>query len=219
MAIDWSGFYVGVSAGFADGDITATDNTSPQGGFYTPLGDPGTYGFDFNDSGFAAGGHLGAQWQSGSFVYGLEGSWTYTDISNQIVSPYFPDSDTETGEIENYATAVARIGYAFGNTMIYAKGGYAGGKVKFTARDNEALFTYTSDEWQNGYALGAGVDYALSDSLILGIDYTHVDLGDSDSTGPNVGDDGTLGANTNTYNTEANADVVTARISYKFSGM
>ena len=68
------------------------------------------------------------------------------------------------------------MGYAFDRVMIYAKGGYAGGKVGFKARDNDALVTYEQNEWHNGYALGAGVDYALTDKLSLGVDYTHIDL-------------------------------------------
>ncbi|ANT51899.1 outer membrane protein [Mesorhizobium amorphae] len=217
-AYDWSGFYAGAHVGVAVGDITATDVTQPNGGFFTDLVPAGTEGFHFSDTNIAGGVHVGAQYQWDQFVFGGEATWTATGIRKTIVSPYFPDSDTETGRIQHYATVVGKIGYAFDRVMIYAKGGYAGGEVGFKARDNDALVTYEQNEWHNGYALGLGADYALTDRLSLGVDYTHVDLGSKTSTGPNVFDDGSLGANPETYKTKARADVVMARLSYKFGG-
>ena len=217
-AYDWSGFYVGAHIGVANGNINATDVTQPNGGFFTDLVPAGTEGFDFRNANIAGGVHVGAQYQWQQFVLGGEATWTATGIRKEIVSPYFPDSDTETGKIQHYATVVGKIGYAFDRVLIYAKGGYAGGKVGFTARDNDALVTYEQNEWHNGYALGLGIDYALTDRLSLGVDYTHVDLGSKTSTGSNVFDDGSLGANPETYETKARVDAVMARLSYKFGG-
>lgn len=215
-AYDWSGIYAGVHLGVANGNITATDMTQPNGGFFTDLVPAGTEGFDFNKAGFAGGVHVGAQYQWNQFVLGGEATWTATSIRKTIVSPYFPDSDTETAKISNYATVVGRVGYAFDRVLIYAKGGYAGGKVGFKARDNDALVSYEKSDWQNGYAVGAGIDYAITDNLTLGVDYTHIDLGSKTSTGNNVFDDGSLGANPETYRTDATIDAVMARLTYKF---
>lgn len=215
-AYDWSGIYAGVHLGVANGDITATDETQPSGGFFTELVPAGTEGFDFNKAGVAGGVHVGAQYQWNQFVLGGEATWTATGIRKTIVSPYFPDSDTETGKISNYVTAVGRIGYAFDRVLIYAKAGYAGGKVGFKARDNDALVTYEKNDWQSGYALGAGLDYAITNNISLGVDYTHIDLGSKTSSGNNVFDDGTLGANPETYRTDAKVDAVMARVTYKF---
>jgi outer membrane immunogenic protein len=203
--------------GVANGRQTSTDVTQPDGGFFTDLLPAGSEGFNFHDTNIAGGAHLGAQFQWQQFVFGAETSWTLTGVKKTITSPYFPDSDTETGKIDQYFTAVARVGYAFGRTLVYAKGGYAGGKVGFKARDNDALVTYTQNDWDNGYAVGAGVDYALTNSLILGVDYTHIDLGSKTSTGNNVFDDGSLGSNPETYDTHARADTVMVRLTYKFS--
>ncbi|TPI65523.1 porin family protein [Mesorhizobium sp. B3-1-3] len=215
---DWSGFYAGAHIGVATGNIGATDFTQPSGGFFTELVPAGTEGFHFRDTNIAGGVHVGAQYQWDQFVFGGEASWTATGIRKTIVSPYFPDTDTETGRIQHYATVVGKVGYAFDRFLVYAKGGYAGGEVGFKARDNDALVTYEQNEWHNGYALGLGVDYALTDKLSLGIDYTHIDLGSKTSTGNNVFDDGSLGDNPETYKVKARADAVMARLSYKFGG-
>ena len=215
---DWSGFYVGAQVGAAHGRITATDVTQPSGGFFTDLVPAGTEGFKFRKTGLAGGAHVGVQYQWGQFVLGAEGDWTATRIRETIVSPYFPDSDTETAKIRNYITLVGRAGYAFDRFMIYAKGGYASGKVNFRARDNESLVTYTKNDRQNGYTLGGGIDYALSRHVIFGADYTHIKLGSKTSTGDNVFDDGTLGSNPETYRTRATVDAIMARLSFKFGG-
>ena len=215
-AYDWSGFYAGAHIGVADGNIRATDVQQPSGGFFTDLVPAGTEGFSFHDTNIAGGVHAGYQFQSGQFVFGGEATWTATGIDKTITSPYFPDSDTETGKLKHYATVVGRVGYAFDRFLVYAKGGYAGGEVGFRARDNDALVTYEQNDWHNGYAVGAGIDYALTDKLVLGVDYTHIDLGSKTGTGPNVFDDGSLGVNPETFKIKARADVVMARLTYKF---
>ncbi|MBZ9740534.1 MULTISPECIES: outer membrane protein [unclassified Mesorhizobium] len=220
-AYDWSGFYAGAHIGVANGHIKATDIQTPGGGFFTDIITPGGAGsdFSFSETNIAGGAHIGYQTQWDQFVFGGEASWTATGIDKTITSPYFPDSDTETGKLKHYATVVARVGYAFDRFMVYAKGGYAGGEVSFRAYDccSQAQgVSYEQSGWQNGYAVGAGIDYALTDKLILGVDYTHIDLGSKSGTGPNVFDDGSLGSNPETFKIKARADVVMARLSYKF---
>jgi len=217
-AYDWSGFYAGADLGMADGHVAATDITEPNGGFFTDLVPAGTEGFDFNNANVVGGVHAGAQYQWQQLVFGGEATWDVSGISSKITSPYFPDSDMETGSIGQFATAVGRIGYSFDRFMVYGKAGYAGGAVGFKARDNESLVTYQQTNWQNGYAIGAGFDDAMTDTVSFGVDYTHIDLGSAQSTGNNVYDDGTLGKFPETYRTAATADAVMARLSFKFGG-
>lgn len=213
---NWSGVYIGANVGVAWDHLRAVDVTPPSGGFFTDLVPAGTEGFDLNKAGVAGGLQLGAQKQWDNFVLGLEATYSLADLNKTITSPYFPASDTETGRVQHLVTGVARVGYAFDRMMVYAKGGYAGGQVKFRARDDVAGVTYEQKLWQNGFAVGAGFEYALTDSLILGVDYTHLDLGTGTATGPNVLDAGGTGAFPETYDTKARVDMVTARINYKF---
>ena len=214
---DWGGVYAGANIGVAWDHLRAVDQTQPSGGFFTDLVPAGTEGFDLNKAGVAGGLQLGAQKQFGHFVLGLEASYSLADLKKTITSPYFPASDTETGKVQHLVTGVARVGYAFDRMMVYAKGGYAGGEVGFKARDNVAGVTYERNLWQNGFAVGAGFQYALTNSVILGVDYTHVDLGTGTSTGSNVLDAGGIGAFPETYDTKATVDLITAEIDYKFN--
>jgi len=212
----WTGFYAGLHAGAAHGRINALDVRQPNGGFYTDLVPAGTEGFGFGRTSLAAGGHAGAQYQWQQFVVGVEASWTWTDVRQTIVSPYFPASDIETGRLRDVLQIVGRVGFAFDRFLIYAKGGFASGEVGFRARDNQALFTYTQNNRQYGYVLGAGFDYAFTNNWIFGLDYAHIQLGAKTGTGNNIRDDGVIGVNPEFYRTKASADMVTARISYRF---
>ncbi len=70
-AYNWTGFYLGINGGYAFG----TSNWY-NSGFGTGTG-------DFTANGFLAGGTVGANYQSGVIVYGIEadGDWSNLDGS------------------------------------------------------------------------------------------------------------------------------------------
>ena len=67
--INWTGFYIGVHAGYSwgrwDGDLTFDPGTGPVQVF-----DPSNRKIDAN--GWLAGGQIGFNYQLGSFVFGSE---------------------------------------------------------------------------------------------------------------------------------------------------
>lgn len=63
-AYNWSGFYIGGTAGYANGDHSSDDVAGAFLG-YPDLANGQSHGF-------AGGGTLGVNWQAGSLVYGLE---------------------------------------------------------------------------------------------------------------------------------------------------
>ena len=100
---NWSGLYLGATAGYANGFHSSDDLA---GAF---LGYPGL-GND-QSRGFAGGGTLGINWQEGSLVYGLETDidWlsnksTYVD-PNGGINPYFP---SETNRLNYLGTVRGR---------------------------------------------------------------------------------------------------------------
>ena len=87
--------------------------------------------------------------------------------------------------------AVGKIGYAYGQWMPYLTVGYAIAgtthKEMFSYSDrlgidgantlnNAAKFTNTSNEVMHGITWGAGIDYAVTDTLVVGADYRRFDL-------------------------------------------
>lgn len=72
---NWSGFYVGLHAGWAFANANATSRTDFGG---LPVFAPAS--FDVGDSGALAGGQIGYNWQFGNWVFGLEADISGTGI-------------------------------------------------------------------------------------------------------------------------------------------
>lgn len=124
------------------------------------------------------GAHVGYLHQFGSFVVGAEVEYSYLDIR------------FERAPITIYAEdAVAlklRGGYDFGDFLVSAHGGAVYATTNILLQD-----------W--GWTLGANIDYALTENIVVGAQYTHFDFTEFD---------GTL--------IDARLDMLTARIGYKF---
>ena len=69
---NWAGIYVGVNGGWGWGNAKWTADA--VGGF---LGSTGSV----HDNGGVVGGTLGANFQAGAFVFGVEGDWDYSAIN------------------------------------------------------------------------------------------------------------------------------------------
>ncbi len=84
--------------------------------------------------------------------------------------------------------------------MPYITGGWAYGNVKTSV---PALGISSDNSHTGGWALGGGVEYAITNNLIAGVEYLYVDLGEKGvlNNGLKVGTD---------------FSVVRARLNYKF---
>src|ERR1700730_8213387 len=70
---NWSGFYIGVNGGGGWGHEHWNDNTAVGGGAPVP---------PFHSSGGVFGGQIGYRWQQNQFVFGIEGTGDWADISS-----------------------------------------------------------------------------------------------------------------------------------------
>ena len=85
---DWTGFYIGANGGWGDsrncwGVVPVAAATIDAG--------------CCSRSGGVFGGQLGYRWQSGQFVFGLEGQGDWADLSGSRVSPNFPAFNRRQG--------------------------------------------------------------------------------------------------------------------------
>ncbi|WP_336813737.1 outer membrane protein [Bosea sp. MMO-172] len=186
-AFTWTGFYVGANAGYAWGNVN-TSNGWGWGGRTTTVGDL---------DGFVGGGQVGYNYQMGQFVLGLEADLQGADL-NTGRNIYGDRVKTEY-----FGTVRARVGVAFDRFLPYVTAGWAYGNVK-TSFSDIAGNIYSSDNSHTaGYAIGAGIEYAVTNNIVAGVEYLYVDLGDKRVLGSNV----KLGTD---------FSVVRARLSYKF---
>lgn len=150
----WTGFYLGINGGYAWGD-------SDWDGFFN-----GT-----NVDGGLVGGTIGYNWQTGPWVFGLEGDIDWTNLRGSFVNATCPAGcETRNNWL---ATVRGRLGYAFDRFMPYVTGGLAVGDIEA----NPVGFPGVNDT-QVGWTVGAGVEAAIAGNWTAKIEYLYVDLGD-----------------------------------------
>jgi opacity protein-like surface antigen len=155
----WTGFYVG---GHIGGALEYSNLQDPFGAV--------SFGDSVTTTGFIAGGQVGANYQIGNVVIGATAdlSWVTSRgdetcfgvtggklfASNCSVDPTL------------FSTFTGRLGYAFGRTLVYAKGGAAWEQtsVDMAVNNNPGQHFLASSnsygEW--GWTAGGGVEYALT---------------------------------------------------------
>ncbi len=171
-AYNWSGFYAGVAGGYGWGHSDQTDPGIPTPPPITnPIGD-GHFGM----TGWVAGGTAGYNWQMGQWVFGLEGDYSWSDISgsSQACGPTLLHACGT--QLDSFGTFRGRIGYAAGqtgNVLLYVTGGLAVGDV----HGWDALTPASGSSFQAGWTVGAGVEFAIAPQWTAKVEYLYMDLG------------------------------------------
>jgi outer membrane immunogenic protein len=181
---NWTGVYIGgnVGGGWGRANYQNTANTTFFGDV-SPPPSPLNTPFNHNTRGFIGGGQIGYNWQSGSFVFGVEAMFDYSDIKGGInplrggLPPLGMDDNFET-RIRSLFLATARVGHAWNNWLIYAKGGYAGGDVRVSVSDVVGINqgSGSASSWRSGWTVGAGVEYGITPNWTVAGEYNYVRL-------------------------------------------
>lgn len=208
---NWSGFYIGAHGGYADASV---DWRFKNNSFYNDAeGDR----FGNDPEGAIYGGHVGVNHQWGNIVVGAEVSYSGADLDEDSRSPFFPDEDTLTSEIDAIFTATGRLGYAHGPWLGYVKGGYAAAEVEIEADTDPSVNgngddgKFSADNWNGGWTIGGGIEWMVHRNVVIGVEYAHIDLGDEDFNGEAEDNNGPVRIEADTE-----IDTVTARVSFKF---
>ena len=206
---NWTGLYVGGNAGgvWANPSYTNLANTSTFGG--AAVGST----FTQSGSGFIGGGQIGYNWQASQWVFGIEASYSGSNVKSTTTN--FVD-DVFQNELRSLLLVTGRIGYAANNWLFYAKGGYAGADRRTSVSDTGivslGIGSGSASAWHDGWTVGAGVEYGLTQNWIIGLEYDYVNVG-----GNNYELDGTdVGGRSYLFNVKSNYNIVTGRLSYKF---
>lgn len=205
---DWSGFYIGANGGWGSAH-TCWDFVGVPG-----LRMP-TVGEGCHDAtGGVVGGQVGFNFQSGSYVFGLEAQGDWANLRGSNDPAAFPGTTNRT-ELDGFGLFTARVGYAWNNVLAYVKGGAAvvHDRYDFRFTGAAAPLAVTSDtRW--GGTVGAGLEYAFSPNWSVGIEYDHAFLGRRDETfGPSP-----LSAAGVIESVKQDLDLVTVRVNYRWGG-
>jgi outer membrane immunogenic protein len=185
---NWTGFYVGVNAGYGFGDskwsAVPTANNKPKG--------------------VLAGGTVGYNYQVGSIVYGIEGDFDWSDVKGNANCAIAVVCSTQSDWL---ATFRGRLGYAFDRWLPYITAGGAYGNVKASVSVPALGLSGSSSSSQFGWTAGAGLEYAFLSNWSAKIEYLYVDLGNFNTVpAPLVN------------NVSFKENIVRAGLNYKFSG-
>jgi outer membrane immunogenic protein len=170
----WTGCYVGAEAGGAWGSSRFTD-VDPA--IPAVLGQTEA---DPRMKGGVAGGTVGCNYQTGSWVWGIEDDLSWTNFKGQsgFLLPFNQAISLQT-KTHWLDTLRGRVGYAIDRSLWYVTGG-----VAFT--DTRALVSRTAPgpfvavlvtEDRTGWVVGGGVEWAMSPRWSLKIEYLFVDYG------------------------------------------
>ena len=162
---NWTGFYIGINAGYGTGNSNWTDGPLESTNFF-PI------------SGFLAGGTVGANYQIGQYVFGIEGDGGWTNLRGNsgstcggIAAVVPPPVSCQT-QSDWLGTVRGRVGYAFDRILVYGTAGAAFGNVQ-TGLNPPSTFDSTTEA---GWTAGVGVELAFAPNWTAKVEYLFVDL-------------------------------------------
>jgi outer membrane immunogenic protein len=193
---NWTGAYVGGQVGFAYSDTTfdyAATSLPACAAITGVLSDCQAHG-NANSNGLAGGLQAGFNYQSGHFIWGLEGDVTLrgSNAGKAVFLPTFGATQQFTENNDWLITLRPRIGFAYYRAFIYATGGAALSNVSHTIAFQDpssgfAPLTAHESSTRAGWTLGTGVEYVLASHLTVKGEYLFVDLGSVTVTTPATG--------------------------------
>lgn len=159
---NWTGFYIGGQGGYGGG----TFDISPLGA---------------DIDGWYAGGQIGFNWQNGRspWVLGVEIDSAFADIGRDVKDVTNYAFASAFSKVNYFGSARVRVGYAVDRALIYGTAGvaWAHNELSLFANQNYVGTLATSANSHVGFALGVGLEWALSRSWTLKAEYLYSDFG------------------------------------------
>jgi len=240
QAVEWTGLYFGINAGYGWGQHTSDIRFAGNGTFTNPVSvvsiNPIT-GLPFVSNtisgptelsstrvggsgalkGALAGGQIGFNWQAGMFVFGAEvdGQWSGQE-STLTVGCGAGCAATQNVKLRSLVTGRGRLGLAFDWIMPYVTGGAAlvNGldNLSVTVGGVTANFAPLSGSTL-GWTAGAGVEVALWTNWSAKFEYLYVSANGANVTAPIPN---AIGAGFATTPMEYRDNIVRVGLNYRF---
>jgi opacity protein-like surface antigen len=167
---NWNGFYLGYYTAAVWGD---------ENQVFTVNGNSTHPKFQ----GYALGGQVGYNLHVGKLLLGLEGDYGFSNAEGGKPCPN-ANFFSCTAEIDNLAFFTGRVGLVRDRAVYYVKGGLAVADVTTGFEQNggglASVALVPNDhktETMTGWALGAGMEFALTDRWSVKGEWMHFDLG------------------------------------------
>jgi outer membrane immunogenic protein len=147
----WGGFYVGalIGYGFGEGTDLTDFDVFPK----------------LKPRGWLGGGEIGWNYQFCNWVVGIEADIVATDIRESV---FFSEEATRY-----LGTVRARLGYDWCDNLIYLTGGFAYGRTKYAALNNNIASTTKT---RTGWTIGAGFERMFGCHWSAKVEYLYYQL-------------------------------------------
>jgi outer membrane immunogenic protein len=224
-AYSWSGVYMGVHGGYGWGDSDIDEQPLQFLNFI-----PASLSSSHDIDGGLGGVQLGMNKQFGNWVVGGEFRLSGAEISGStndcggitslIGAPAIVTFNCDTN-VNWVAAALARLGYAQNRWLVYGTLGWAVAGVSYSSSIDINLplgpgiainLPSGENDTADGFAFGGGVEYAFTESVSFGVEYTRMEL-ESEGSGLFLG--GILSSG----DREIELNTVTARLNVKWGGL
>jgi outer membrane immunogenic protein len=122
---------------------------------------------------------FGYNFQSGNFVFGLEGSLAAANFDGKFTAPSLAASTDAawTPNMNWLGTVTGKIGYSFGQWLPYAKGGFVAADVGSPTQSGPLVGGFSQGTDVSGWTAGVGLEYQLTPKWSMGLEYLYTDLG------------------------------------------
>lgn len=193
---DWTGFYAGLHGGVGFGENNAAllvDYPDFDAGDFAlaavDLGPDYERRENIDDidlMGGIGGVQAGYNWQHGAIVFGLEADLSVANITGADDDENDVNNNGVATNYEALGSVRARVGVAADRLLAYATAGvaYARGYDSYTYQNLDDGFVAdpaTNDFSDIGYVIGAGAEYAITDSVSIKAEYQFAHFGESDA--------------------------------------
>jgi outer membrane immunogenic protein len=157
---NWTGFYIGGNVGGAfngNNGFAGANNNSNDGKFMG--GVQGGYDYQFAQT----------------WVFGVEAQYDWLSNSNNNVTFAAPNAAyTFNNTLNALGSVTGRLGYTWGPSLLYVKGGYAWADLDRSVTG--PTFVGVNGN-KDGYTVGAGLEYLFTQNWSGKIEYQYYDFG------------------------------------------
>jgi opacity protein-like surface antigen/outer membrane receptor protein involved in Fe transport len=172
---NWTGFYFGADGGYSWQGSTGTLTTA-LGALLTP--------YSYSVTGPFAGSFIGGNYQFDRFVLGVEGDWQWSNLTgnSQVLAPLGATGVLPGGPFtistttKDYGSIRGRLGVALDRFLVFGTGGWATGNPSTACALTGAAPFVTTGGKSNGWTVGAGIEYAITNTILGRIEYRYTNL-------------------------------------------
>lgn len=227
----WTGWYLGVNAGYGTGKSDVTSTISDPSLSYFPSQDlPAAVSASGSDSvkpkGAIGGITFGYNTQSGNTVYGFEVDADASGLKGDrsVTTPYpgYPFLSytvAQSTKATYLATFRGRIGYASGRNLWFGTAGLAVTSLKledaFSDTQGPAAESQSKSKSKAGWTLGGGYEFDMQNQWSFKVELLYADFGKVDVAGGPFTDGGTPNPNV-TYSHSANLKTEMLRFGFNY---